>query len=154
MEQSQPIFLGADHRGFELKEAIKAWLQEREYAVSDLGNTVHDPADDFPDYALAVAQAVSQHPEARGLVFCGSGVGVSIAANKVKGIRAAAEDSTESVVEARQHNDINVLAIAADRVSPDQATELAKAFVRTPFAAEERFIRRLRKISDYEEAQG
>jgi ribose 5-phosphate isomerase B len=151
MGEQSKIYLGADHRGFALKETIRAALELEGYEVVDCGNTIYDPEDDFPDYALAVAQAVSKEVDGKGVVFCGSGVGVSIAANKVKGIRAAAEDLVMAVQEARQHNNINVLAVAADRVTETQVREMVDAFLQTPFAGKERFNRRLQKITDYEE---
>ena len=144
------IFIGADHRGFELKEHLKVWLDEEGHQVIDCGNTKYDPKDDFPDFSLAVAQKVQQDPESRGVVVCGSGVGVNIAANKVKGIRASTGINAAEVRHARKHDDLNVLAISSEYSSFQQAQEMIVAFLTTPFGSEERFIRRLAKIREYE----
>ena len=144
------IFIGADHRGFELKEHLKIWLQEEGYEVVDCGNDHYDPEDDFPDFSLAVAQKVQQDSSSRGIVVCGSGVGVNIAANKVKGIRASTGINVDEVRHARKHDDLNVLAISAEYSSFEQAQEMIIIFLTTPFQTEERFIRRLDKIKAYE----
>lgn len=148
------IFLGADHRGFELKEELKAWLQEEydeKYEIIDLGNDHYDPEDDFPDFALSVAEAVARAgEEARGIVICGSGVGVNVAANKVRGIRASTGISPDEVRHGRKHDDLNALAISADYTSPDKAKEMIQIFLQTPFDAQDKYTRRLEKISKYE----
>ncbi|MEK7119698.1 MAG: RpiB/LacA/LacB family sugar-phosphate isomerase, partial [Patescibacteria group bacterium] len=112
------VFIGADHRGFPLKESLKPWLVSLKYDVVDCGNDHLDLTDDFPDFSFAVADNVSKNSFARpglaklnsaGIVICGSGAGVVIAANKVAGIRAALAYSPEEITRNRQHDDVNVL---------------------------------------------
>jgi ribose 5-phosphate isomerase B len=145
------IFIGADHRGFELKEKLKGYLASLGYEVVDCGNTKLDPLDDFPDYAFAVADNVAEKKESLGIVICGSAGGVTIAANKVKTIRCAEGIKPEDVSHNRLHNNINVLALASDFLSFAEASRLAQIFITTIFVPEERFIRRIGKISQREE---
>lgn len=146
------IYFGADHRGFDLKEKLKAALHSEAYEVVDLGAAEEDPADDYPDFAGAVAAKVSASPEAtRGIVICGSGFGVDITANKFKGVRAALAASPDHIYQGRHDDDVNVLAIAADGTDEATALKIAKVFLATPFAADERYRRRIQKIADLEE---
>lgn len=127
------IALGADHAGVALKDALKAHLESRGLAVFDAGT--HGTASvDYPDYAQQVAHAVRDHQAERGVLVCGSGIGMAIAANKVAGIRAAAIGDITSARLAREHNDLNVLALGARLTSPDVAREILDAFLDTPFA--------------------
>jgi ribose 5-phosphate isomerase B len=144
------IYLGADHRGFKMKEQLLPWLEDQGHEVIDCGNDKYDPADDFPDYSLAVAKKVQQDNEAKGIVICGSGVGVNIAANKVTGIRASTGINAEEVKHARQHDDLNILAISADHSTLSEVQEMVGVFLTTAFEPEERFLRRLQKITAYE----
>jgi ribose 5-phosphate isomerase B len=145
------IYIGADHRGFQLKETLKAWLQEQGNQIMDCGNTVYDLDDDYPDYTFPVAAQVAADTSSKGIVICGSGVGVAIAANKVDGIRAASALNADEVRHGRKHDAINILALSADYTSVDQAKVLVETFLKTPFDAEEqRFIRRFQKIENYE----
>ncbi len=144
------IYLGADHRGFELKEHLKLWLIEEEYEVVDCGNVKYDPEDDFTDFSFAVAEKVQQDPQSRGIVICGSGAGVNIAANKVKGIRASTGINADEVRHARKHDDLNVLAISAEYSDFEQAKKMIIIFLTTPFQPEEKYVRRLDKIKQYE----
>ncbi len=141
------VYIGADHRGFHLKEKLKAWLLEQKHEVLDCGNSYHDPDDDFPDFSFAVSDRVIKDPGSRGIVICGSGGGVTIAANKVKGIRCAAAVHVADVKHNRQSNDINVLALSADHTDADEAKELVRAFLTTEFVGEDRHVRRLNKIA-------
>lgn len=146
------VFLGADHRGFELKEKLKEWLEDHGHAVEDLGAHALVPDDDYPDFAFAVAEKVTENAaEHRGILFCGSGAGMDIAANKIKGIRATVIWSKESAEQARSHDDVNVISIAADWTPPEQAGEIVRMFLETPFSGEERHTRRLEKIREIEE---
>ncbi len=146
------VFLGADHRGFELKEKMKEWLKDHGYAVEDLGAHHLDPEDDYPDFAFAVAEKVAESPaEHRGILFCGSGVGMDVAANKFKNIRATVAWNRGSAEHARSHDDANVVSLAADWTPPDVAGEIVRAFLETPFSGEERHVRRLEKIEEVEE---
>lgn len=144
------IVIGADHRGYQLKETIKPWLESQGYRVIDLGNHHLDVMDDYPDFALAVATKVAAEPNQQGILVCGSGIGVSIAANKVRGIRASVGTSPEEIAKGRQDDDLNVLALSADYVSVEQAKEMIIAFLNTKYSAEERHVRRLAKIQTYE----
>lgn len=144
------IYIGADHRGFQLKETLKSWLVSEGYDVVDCGNTVYDKGDDYPDFTFAVSDRVEAEQASRGIVFCGSGGGVIIAANKVRGIRAVLGVTAKDVVHNRDHNDANVLSIAADFTDVEKAKELVKAFLATPYKAEERMERRLKKIEERE----
>ncbi len=144
------IYIGADHRGFELKEQLKHWLKQEQYNVDDCGNTEYDLTDDFTDFSFAVAKKVQQNLDSRGIVICGSGAGVNIAANKVKGIRASTGINVDEVRHARKHDDLNVLAISADYSDFNQAQEMIAAFLTTPFDPQERYLRRLDKIKNYE----
>lgn len=141
------VYVGCDHRGFGLKQELLPWLGQQGYEVSDCGNSVYDQDDDYPDFSLAVADAVAKAPGSRGIVICGSGVGVVIAANKVAGIRAANGVLAEEVRSGRQDDDMNVLALSADYTSLERARELISVFLKTEFVPLERFVRRLKKIA-------
>lgn len=146
------IFLGADHRGFALKETLKRWLEGQGYEVQDLGASSLVDGDDYVDYARIVAERVSEGKEARGIVICGSGVGVDVTANKVKTIRSTLGFAEEQVREARADDDSNVLALAADFTEQSQARQLVQIFLETPFKKEERYLRRLKKIESLEQS--
>lgn len=145
------LFIGTDHRGFKLKERLKDWLYGSGYEVSDVGAHVLAPDDDYTDYAQAVAFNVSKTPDARGIVFCGSGVGVDIVANKIDGVRSGYGASLAEIESARRDDDINVLALAADFTDTDKAKELIKTFLDTKYDKKERHDRRLKKIEDIED---
>ncbi len=146
------IYLGADHRGFALKELIKKTLADEAYAVEDLGAAEATPDDDYPDYARAVAERVAESPfDRRGIVLCGSGFGVDIVANKFDGVRAALAMSPEHAYQGRHDDDVNVLALAADFVDRDDALKIVHMFLSTPFDDKDaRFERRLEKIKEIE----
>lgn len=147
------IYIGADHRGYNLKEKIKTWLKDWGYEFEDLGNLKFDPEDDYPDYALAVAERISRGiEEVRGILVCGSGVGIDIASNKVKGIRCGLGFTKEQVKMARKNDDINCLALAADFIDEEKAKNLIKIFLETPFSGEAKHKRRIEKISKHETA--
>lgn len=141
------IYLGADHRGFKLKESLKSWLIQQNHQVVDHGNKVLDSSDDYVDYALQVAQSVTENNSARGIVICGSGAGVTFATNKMKGVRATLGFKTQQVKDSREDDDINILALAADYSNREEAQQMVKAFLETDFKAEERHLRRLDKVS-------
>ena len=140
------IYIGADHRGFELKNKLADFLREQKYEVMDKGNTIYDAEDDYPIFADAVAHAVAQDPDARGIVVCGSGVGVDIAANKVDGIRAGLCQTAEQAVAARRDDDINVLALAADFITVKTAQAIVRAYLDTLFEDDIRRVRRIDEI--------
>jgi ribose 5-phosphate isomerase B len=145
------VYIGADHRGFELKGKLVSWLKEKGHDVVDCGNSVYDKDDDYPDYAKAVAGKVAESPEGgRGIVICGSGIGVSIAANKVKGIRSVVGINHDHVFHGRDSDDINILALAPDYISEDIMKEMIVAFLETPFSREDRHVRRKKKVEALE----
>ena len=145
------IYIGADHRGFELKGRVAMWLKGRGYEFEDAGAYKYDRSDDYADFGIEVAQKVAEAPEDhRGIVICGSGVGIEIAANKVKGVRCGLGFEPDQVYAARKDDNINVLALAADNVTEEEALNLVEKFVETSFDASERYARRMEKISRYE----
>lgn len=145
------VFIGADHRGFDLKQQLIPWLQSEGHDVVDLGNSVQDPLDDYPDFSFAVADAVSADPDrSRGIIICGSGGGVTIAANKVRGIRCATASNLLEVKHNRMNNDVNMIALAADHTPPEEAKEFVTMFITTPFGGGEKYVRRIKKITERE----
>jgi ribose 5-phosphate isomerase B len=144
------IALGADHRGFAMKQELTAWLLSEGYHVVDCGAETLSPEDDYPDFAIPVAQQVAQGSCERGIVVCGSGEGVTIAANKVKGIRAAALYSVDLARAAREHTDCHVAALSSDTTTMELAKEIVTTFLNTPFSNEDRHLRRIAKISQQE----
>lgn len=145
------IYIGADHRGFYLKETLKQALKNDGYEVIDLGNAESDGNDDYPDFAGAVAEKVAgTGGEVRGIVICGSGIGVDVVANKFSGVRSALALSPDQVRAGRQDDDVNVLSLAADFIKPEDALAVVNVFLSTPFKKEERYSRRLGKISELE----
>jgi len=147
------VAIGADHRGFELKDVLIGQLQELGHAAVDLGTNSADPVD-YPDYAEAVARAVCEGQADRGILVCGSGVGVSVAANKVPGIRAALCHDTYSAHQGVEHDDMNVLVLGARVVGDALAAELVRAFLGASFTGEERHRRRLDKVRALERRHG
>jgi ribose 5-phosphate isomerase B len=145
------IAVGADHAGFRLKEALKPALLAKGHEVLDEG-TRSEESTDYPDYALAVADDIVRGRAERGILFCSSGVGMSIAANKVRGIRAALGTHPEEVALSRSHNDANVLALGAKFLAPEEAGKLIDVFLTTDFEGG-RHARRVGKIQTIEEAQ-
>ena len=147
------VYLGSDHRGFKLAQSLEKWLKKQGFTVANVGAKKLVADDDYVDYAFLVAKkvsAVSNAAEAgniRGIVICGSGIGVDIVANKVKGVRCGLGFSEMQVRSARNDDDINMLALAADFTNTDTAKKLVKTFLETPFAGEERHKRRIEKIS-------
>lgn len=139
------IALGADHAGVGLKDQVKRQLEARGIAYTDFGTTSTDSVD-YPDYAARVAAEVASGAYDRGILVCGTGIGMAIAANKVAGIRAAPIVDDASARLSREHNDINVLALGARVTPPDVAARLVDIFLDTPFAGG-RHVRRLDKIT-------
>jgi ribose 5-phosphate isomerase B len=140
------IAIGADHAGYPLNERIIRELQDRGYEVVDFGTHVGSRPDDYPDYALKVGEAIQQHEADIGILVCGSGVGAAVAANKLRGIRAALCGDTYSARQSREHDDCNVLCIGARVTGVELALEIVRAFVAAKFSGEERHRRRLKKI--------
>jgi len=145
------IFIGADHRGYKYKEQIESFLNTAGHDVTDKGAFELDPADDYPDYAFAVAEEVTGNPGSRGILLCGSGVGVDIAANKVRGIRAAYIESSEHAAQSREDDDTNVLVLDAITFDTSKDYKIIETWLNTEFSGAERHVRRIKKITDYEE---
>ena len=144
------LAIGADHAGFELKETLKGELQKMGHEVEDLGAHKYDALDDYPDSAEAVAVAVADGKAERGLVICGSGVGAAIAANKVKGARAAVAVESYSARQGVEHDDVNVLVLGGRVIGIEVAREALRAFLDAKFSGEERHVRRLNKVLEIE----
>ena len=144
------LFIGSDHRGFELKSRLVSDLKANEsnYKIIDLGPESYDPADDYNDAAIAVAKAVAENPGSRGILICGSGNGVSIQANRKKGIRAIAPTIPDLARLGREHNDANVLCLSADFLDYNKVLELSNIFLNTNFSGEERHARRNNRLDE------
>ena len=140
------VAVGADHGGIALKEMLLPWLQGQGYDLLDLGAHDLDTADDYPDFAEAVAQAVTSGRAERGILICGSGVGASVAANKVPGIRAGLCHDTYSARQGVEDDDMNVLCLGGRIVGPALSKELMAAFLNARFTGQERHRRRLEKV--------
>ena len=141
------IYLGADHRGYDLKESIKKFLTENGKSFEYMGNFKHDPNDDYTDFAKLVAGKVSQNPETdKGILICGSGVGVDITANKFKDVRSALVDDIKTAKQSRAHDDTNVLSLPADELNLELAKEIVNIWLATPFSNAEKYKRRIDKM--------
>jgi ribose 5-phosphate isomerase B len=140
------VYIVSDHGGFELKNFLVDELMKRSYNVEDLGPKTYNPDDDYPDYAIKVAEAVpgTQHDDL-GIIICRNGVGVSIVANKFKGVRCSLSWTSKHAKSARNDDDANVLALPADYIDKETALQISLAFLETPFSNEERHVRRLNK---------
>ncbi len=145
------IALGADHGGFTLKAEIAQMLADSGHEIIDVGAYTLDPTDDYPDFAYAVALAVQRGEAERGILICGSGVGASVAANKLPGIRAGLCHDTYSAHQGVEHDDINILCLGARVIGPELARELVRAFLVARFTGEERHVRRLAKVAAIEQ---
>ena len=143
------IVIGADHRGYEMKDEIAAALKRDGHEVLDVGTNSADSVD-YPDYARAVGEAIVDGRAERGIIVCGSGVGAGIAANKIRGVRAALCHDTYSARQGVDHDDMNVLCLGARVVGDALAMELVKAFLSARFKGEERLRRRLGKVAEME----
>ena len=144
------IAVGADHAGFELKQGMAAYLAGLGHQIVDVGPYSIDPVDDYPDYAEAVAAAVLGGRAERAILICGSGVGASVAANKLPGIRAGLCHDTYSAHQGVEHDDMNVLVLGSRIIGAELAHELARAFLGAKFTAEERHVRRVGKVKAIE----
>ena len=146
------IYLGADHKGFKLKEFIRDFLKDKGYEVADLGDSRYDENDDYVDFAKEVAQKVSLSPDdSRGILVCGSGAGMDITANKFRKVRSTLAVSADQVYDARHEDNINILSIAAAFTSESDAQKIVNTFIETPFGGEARHQRRLDKITQIEQ---
>jgi RpiB/LacA/LacB family sugar-phosphate isomerase len=144
------IAIGADHGGYPLNERVIAELAGAGQEILDFGTHDGSQPDDYPDYALRVGQAIQRNEADIGILICGSGVGAAVAANKLKGIRAALCGDTYSAHQSREHDDCNVLCLGARVTGEELALELVRAFVAARFTGEERHRRRLAKVAGME----
>lgn len=162
------VYLATDHAGYALKEVVKAFLLGKEYMVEDYGALSFDPHDDYPDFIAKAAQAISDFPEDKAIIFGGNGQGEAIAANKFKNVRAAvfygtklpvggadvkgrmSEDPYEMIKLVREHNDANMLSLGARFLTDEEALEAVELFLTTSFSDEERHVRRIKKINEIE----
>ena len=148
------VVIGADHGGYALKDELKAFLESLGHEMIDVGAHTLDPADDFPDFTEPLAESVASGSADRGIMICGSGVGASVAANKIKGIRASVCHDTYSAHQGVEHDDMNVLCLGARIVGIELARELVGTFVSAEYVPEERFQRRLDKVLGMESRFG
>ena len=144
------LVIASDHAGLELKNHLVAFLTNLNHAVTDLGTHTSAPAD-YPDFAEAVGKAILAGAAERGILICGSGVGASVAANKIKGIRAGLCHDSYSARQGVEHDDMNVLVLGSRVVGPALAEDLARFFLSGQFTGEERHLRRLQKVKQLEE---
>jgi len=154
------IYLGADHRGYELKEKLKPWLEELGYKFEDCGAFEQNKDDDYPDFATAVARKVAKdnsnpHTDeasvrARGILICGSGIGMAIAANKIKGIMAGTALKPEQIASAEGDEGLNMLSLSSDFASEEENKAIVKSFLESKFSGAERHVRRVNKIKELE----
>ena len=146
------IYLGSDHAGYDLKNHLVTWLTAAGHEAVDCGPHEYDAVDDYPPFVMLAASRVATDPDSLGIVIGGSGNGEAIAANKVDGIRAALAWSEETARLGREQNNANVVSVGARMHTEDEATKFVEAFVNTPFSGEERHIRRIDMMSDYEKS--
>ena len=143
------IAIGSDHAGFELKESAKAFLLAEHCEVLDVGTHSMEPVD-YSDYAEAVGAALHGHDADRGIILCGSGVGASMAANRIPGVRAGLCHDTYSAHQGVEHDDMNVLCLGSEIVGPSLAAELVRAFVAARFDGGDRYVARLEQVKAME----
>jgi ribose 5-phosphate isomerase B len=143
------IYLGSDHRGYELKEEIKKWLTANEYEVEDVGNFTFDPEDDFVDYGLKVAESIEGNGgTSRGILLCGSGHGMEMVANRFPRVRAILGFNDEVTKQGREHEDANVLVLPSDWIAPHEAVERVRIFLEAEASRDIRYIKRGIKLGN------
>lgn len=144
------VYIGSDHAGFHLKEKVFAHLSKLDYEVIDVGDKVLDPDDDYPQFAFAAATKVlgDEDPDAKAILLCGSGQGMCIAANRVRGIRASVIWNKEGARETRNDNDSNVLCVPARMLDPEEALTIIDTWLTTPFSGAARHVRRIKEIEE------
>ena len=141
------IYIGADHRGYAIKEKIKSYLKDQELEHEDLGNFKYEENDDFPEFANLVVEKVLEDPEKnRGILICGSGVGMDMAANRNENIRSALAMTPEMAIASRKSDNTNILSLGADFVGEKKVEEIIEAWLGASFSGEERHQRRLTRI--------
>lgn len=140
------IYIGSDHAGWDLKQDIIENLKKARHKVLDLGAFAVEPPTDYPDIAHEVAEKVRENNGARGILVCGTGIGMCMAANKVPGIRGANCESANTVEMSRRHNDANILCLGGRVLKSTEALKMVEVFLKTPFENEQRHVRRVKKI--------
>ncbi len=141
------IYIASDHGGFHLKSRILEQINEMGLDIKDMGPSKYDPEDDYPDFVVPLVKSVLEDNKNRGIVICKNGVGVSITANRFKGIRCGLSWNVNHIKTAREDDDINVLALPSEFVDTKQALEIIGEFLNTKFSSKDRHIRRLEKIN-------
>lgn len=144
------LLIASDHGGFDLKEFLKESLNLPSAKVDDFGAYSYNDGDDFPDFVVPVMVALSNEPNSLAVVICRNGVGVSVLANKYPGVRCALGINVKHVISAREHDDVNVLALPGDYVTKEDALTMVQVFLGTEFPGRERHARRLKKITNLE----
>lgn len=147
MTDKKTIYIGADHGGYNLKNYLKLYLTKSGYDVIDMGNEKYEPGDDYPDYALKVAEKVNE-TGSRGILVCGSGVGACITANKVKGIRSVNAADPTIARQSREHINTNILCLGQNYISTKMAKKIVGVWLNTGFSQEERHQRRVAKLDN------
>jgi len=145
------IYLGADHKGFKMKNLVKVALHDRGYEIIDLGADAFNKDDDYVDFASKLGERLStEFANAKGVLICGSGVGMSVAVNKYPNIRAALVLTPDQAYDARKEDDANVLVLAASHTDEAKVKSIISTFFETPFEPVERYLRRIKKINEIE----
>jgi len=147
------ISIGADHAGYEMKSDLIQFIEQQGHTVHDVGTFEPGKPDDYPDYAILVAEDIRSGKAERGVLVCGSGVGVSVAANKFKGIRAGLCHDHYSAHQGVEHDNMNVLVLGARIIGAMTARDSVEAFLKAGFSGEERHVRRLNKVADIEKEE-
>ena len=143
------IFIGSDHRGYKLKEKVKEWLNQWAFEYEDLGNEVYDTEDDYVDFAVKVGEGVSLG-ESKGVLMCGSGAGMDLTVNKIRGVRGVLGFNVNQVKESVEKDNVNVLSLSANHVSLRKTKKILKVFLETEFLRKEKYLRRIKKIEKIE----
>lgn len=147
------LYIAADHAGYQLKEELKPFLQKEGYEVADLGNEQMEPDDDYPDFAQKMAEVVAKNENAGGILICGTGQGMCVAANRFSGVRAALVHNEFTALSAAEHLNANIICLGARVTDPETAKKLVKFWLDTDFSGEERHGRRLEKIEKADESK-
>lgn len=145
------LYIAADHAGYNLKEELKRFFDEVVYPYEDMGSKELNLQDDYPDFAVPLARRVAAEENSLGILICGTGVGMCIAANKIKNIRAAVCYDEFTARQSREHNNANILCLGGKTLDPEVAKKMVKVWLETEFSGEERHARRLEKINNIEQ---
>src|SRR5690349_813660 len=143
------IIITSDHGGYELKTKLVQYFEDKNYSYTDLGPYQFNDEDDYPDYTIGFVKQMQEHPDNKGIIICRNGVGVSMMANKFKGVRAALSWDPKHAASSRNDDDTNVLALPADYIDEKKAQEIVDAWLNTEFSQETRHYRRLDKVANF-----